>query len=61
MKLQLDVAIVQSVADQKQKGSNVAGSANVLIFPDLCSGNIGYKLVQKICTVQALGPSSYKV
>lgn len=54
--LQLDAAIVQSVADQKAKGSNVAGSANILIFPDLCSGNIGYKLVQRFSGAKALGP-----
>ena len=54
--LQLDAAIVPEVADQKAKGSNVAGAANVLIFPDLCSGNIGYKLVQRFAKAKALGP-----
>lgn len=54
--LQLDAAIVQSVADQKAKGSKVAGKVNILIFPDLCSGNIGYKLVQRFANATALGP-----
>lgn len=54
--LQLDAAIVPSVAIQKAKDSNVAGSANILIFPDLCSGNIGYKLVQRFAKAKALGP-----
>lgn len=54
--LQLDAAIVESVANQKAKGSNVAGKANILIFPDLCSGNIGYKLVQRFANAKALGP-----
>ena len=54
--LQLDAAIVPEVASQKAKDSNVAGSANVLIFPDLCSGNIGYKLVQRFAKAKALGP-----
>lgn len=54
--LQLDAAIVQKVADQKAKNSNVAGSANILIFPDLNAGNIGYKLVQRFANATALGP-----
>lgn len=54
--LQLDAAIVESVANQKAKGSNVAGKANILVFPDLCSGNIGYKLVQRFSNAKALGP-----
>ena len=54
--LQLDAAIVPEVANQKAKGSSVAGGANVLIFPDLCSGNIGYKLVQRFAKAKALGP-----
>ena len=45
--LQLDAAIVKKVADQKAPNSKVAGKANVLVFPDLQSGNIGYKLVQR--------------
>ena len=54
--LQLDAALVQSVADQKAPGSTVAGHANVLIFPDLQAGNIGYKLVQRIAGAEAYGP-----
>lgn len=54
--LQLDAAIVQKVADQKAPNSNVAGKANVLIFPDLQSGNIGYKLVQRFANAEAIGP-----
>lgn len=54
--LQLDAAIVPSVAELKAKGSNVAGKANVLIFPDLSAGNIGYKLVQRLAKAEALGP-----
>lgn len=54
--LQLDAAIVPSVAKQKAPSSNVAGRANVLIFPDLQSGNIGYKLVQRLANADAFGP-----
>ena len=54
--LQLDAALVQSVADQKSPGSTVAGHANVLIFPDLQAGNIGYKLVQRLAGAEAYGP-----
>ncbi|EKQ53987.1 MULTISPECIES: phosphate acetyltransferase [unclassified Clostridium] len=54
--LQLDAAIVQKVADQKAPGSKVAGKANVLIFPDLQAGNIGYKLVQRFANAEAIGP-----
>ena len=52
--LQLDAAIVPSVA--KAKGSEVAGHANVLIFPNLDCGNIGYKLVQRLAKAEAYGP-----
>lgn len=54
--LQLDAAIVQKVADQKAPGSNVAGKANILVFPDLQAGNIGYKLVQRFAKAEAIGP-----
>lgn len=54
--MQLDAAIVQKVADQKAPNSKVAGRANVLIFPDLQSGNIGYKLVQRFANASAIGP-----
>ena len=54
--LQLDAAIVKSVGKQKAPDSDVAGSANVLIFPDLNAGNIGYKLVQRLAKAEAYGP-----
>ncbi len=54
--LQLDAAIVDSVGKQKAPESDVAGSANVLIFPDLNAGNIGYKLVQRLAKAEAYGP-----
>ncbi|MFI3228897.1 MAG: phosphate acetyltransferase [Bacillota bacterium] len=54
--LQLDAAIVPSVGELKAPGSPVAGHANVLIFPDLQAGNIGYKLVQRFGMADAIGP-----
>ena len=54
--LQLDSAIIPEVAKSKAPGSNIAGNANVLIFPDLNAGNIGYKLVQRLAKAEAYGP-----
>lgn len=54
--LQLDAAIIPEVAKSKAPGSSVAGNANVLIFPDLNAGNIGYKLVQRLAKAEAYGP-----
>ncbi len=54
--LQLDASIEPSVAALKAKGSDVAGKANVLVFPDLQAGNIGYKLVQRFAGAEAYGP-----
>lgn len=54
--LQLDAAIVPEVAATKAPGSPVAGQANVLIFPNLDGGNVGYKLVQRLAKAEAYGP-----
>lgn len=54
--LQADAALVESVGKLKAQGSTVAGKANVLVFPDLQAGNIGYKLVQRFANAQAIGP-----
>lgn len=54
--LQVDAALVDEVARLKAPGSDVAGKANVLVFPTLESGNIGYKLVQRLAGAEAIGP-----
>ncbi len=54
--MQADAAMVQKVADLKAPGSHVAGKANVLVFPSLEAGNIGYKLVQRLAGADAVGP-----
>jgi phosphate acetyltransferase len=54
--LQADAALIAAVGQKKAPGSSVAGKANVLVFPDLQSGNIGYKLVERLAKAQAIGP-----
>ena len=54
--LQADAALVEKVGQLKSPGSSVAGHANVLVFPDLQAGNIGYKLVQRLAGAEAVGP-----
>ncbi len=54
--VQLDAALVESVAERKVVDSQIHGKANVLIFPDLGSANIGYKLVQRLAGAKAVGP-----
>ena len=54
--LQADAAIIESIGKSKAPGSPIAGKANVLVFPTLESGNIAYKLVQRMAGAEAVGP-----
>ena len=54
--MQVDAALVEEIAERKCPRSKIKGNANILIFPDLQSGNISYKLVERLAHAQAIGP-----
>ena len=54
--MQVDAALIDAIGEMKDPGSHIAGHANVLIFPNLEAGNIGYKLVERLAGAKAVGP-----
>jgi phosphate acetyltransferase len=54
--MQADAAIIEAIGQKKAPGSEIAGKANVLVFPTLETGNIAYKLVQRLADAEAVGP-----